>query len=64
MLQDYLPKALSEAEITALIDAAVAETQAASMQDMGRVMGILKPKVQGRADMGQVSAQVRSRLNA
>jgi uncharacterized protein YqeY len=64
VLKEYLPQALSEAEIATLIDEVVAETQAESMQDMGRVMGLLKPRVQGRADMGQVSAQVRARLNA
>jgi len=62
VLQEYLPEALSEAEIQAAIDAAIAETGATSIKDMGKVMGALKPRLQGRADMGQVSARVRSRL--
>lgn len=62
VLQEYLPAALGADEINALIEAAVAETGAGSMQDMGKVMGILKPQIQGRADMGAVSAQVKQRL--
>lgn len=62
ILGEYLPAALSEAEIDALIDAAIGESGAASVRDMGRVMGIVKPKVQGRADMAAVSARVKSRL--
>ncbi len=60
--QTYLPEALSEAEIGALIEQAIAETGAAGMKDMGKVMGILKPQVQGRADMGAVSAAVKQKL--
>ena len=60
--QTYLPAALSAEEISQMIEQALAETGAASMRDMGRVMGWLKPKIQGRADMGAVSAQVRARL--
>ncbi|MCG6943108.1 MAG: GatB/YqeY domain-containing protein [Thiohalocapsa sp.] len=60
--QEYLPEALSEAEIAALIDKAVTATGAASMRDMGKLMGVLKPKLQGRADMGAVSQQVKARL--
>ena len=62
LLQAYMPEALSEQEISALIEAAIAETGAASIKDMGRVMGQLKPKMQGRADMTQVSAQVKQQL--
>jgi len=62
--QRYLPEALGEAEIAALIDAALAETGASSVRDMGKVMGVLKPKLAGRADMGAVSALVRARLGA
>lgn len=62
--QEYLPEALNDGEITALVDQAVSETGAASMKDMGKVMGWLKPKIQGRADMGAVSTQVRHKLNA
>jgi hypothetical protein len=60
--QEYLPEALSDAEVDALIDAALAATGAASMRDMGKLMGVLKPKLQGRADMGAVSQRVKARL--
>ncbi|MGV6807878.1 MAG: GatB/YqeY domain-containing protein, partial [bacterium] len=53
---------LSEDEITLMIDAAIQETGAAAMSDMGKVMGILKPKMQGRADMGVVSKAIKARL--
>jgi uncharacterized protein len=62
VIQDYLPEALSDDEIDALIDGAVAETGAESMRDMGKLMGVLKPKLQGRADMGAVSQRVKARL--
>jgi uncharacterized protein YqeY len=61
--QDYMPAALSDEELKALIDAAIAETGAASMKDMGKVMGLLKPKLQGRADMAVVSAEIKARLS-
>lgn len=64
IIQKYLPEALSEAEIDALIEEAVASSGAQSMQDMGKVMGQLKPKLQGRADMGAVSARIKDRLSA
>ncbi len=60
--QEYMPAALSEDEIDALITAAIADTGAAGMKDMGKVMGILKPQIQGRADMGAVSATVKTKL--
>jgi uncharacterized protein YqeY len=63
ILQGYMPAALSEPEISELVDAAVVETGASSMKDMGKIMGVLKPKLQGRADMGAVSAQVKARLS-
>ena len=59
----YMPRALDAAEIDAMIEAAVDDAGAATMKDMGRVMGLLKPRVQGRADMGAVSASVRARLS-
>ncbi len=59
----YLPAPLDENEVNALIDEAVAATGAASMKDMGSVMGRLKPAVQGRADLGKVSALVKARLS-
>jgi uncharacterized protein YqeY len=62
VLSTYLPQALSEAEIDALIEAAVADSGAASLQDMGKVMGLVKPKMAGRADMGAVSARIKARL--
>jgi uncharacterized protein YqeY len=64
VLQDYLPAALSDSEIDALIEHALADTGASSMKDMGKVMGVLKPKLQGRADMGAVSARIKARLGA
>jgi uncharacterized protein YqeY len=62
LIQEYLPEQLSETEINALIDAAMADTGASSIKDMGKVMGQLKPKLQGRADMGAVSALIKARL--
>lgn len=62
IIAEFLPQPLTEAEITALIEDAITATGAGSVKDMGKVMGILKPQVQGRADMGQVSAQVKAQL--
>ncbi len=64
VIQAYLPAALSAEEIDALIEEAINATGAAGMQDMGKVMGQLKPKLQGRADMGQVSGKIKTRLSA
>lgn len=64
VLQEYLPEPLDEAALDALIDAAIAESGAGSMKEMGKAMGLLKPKVQGRADMGAVSAKLKARLGA
>ena len=61
-LESFLPQPLTEEEIAVLIDEAMASTGASSMQDMGKVMGVLKPQVQGRADMGALSAQIKQRL--
>ncbi|MCB1672074.1 MAG: GatB/YqeY domain-containing protein [Gammaproteobacteria bacterium] len=63
VLQEFLPEALDEAELTAIVKAAIAETGAESMRDMGKVMGVVKPKVQGRADMAEVSKQIKSLLD-
>ncbi len=60
--RSYLPQALSQTEIERLIAEAVSATGAASIKDMGKVMGVLKPKLQGRADIGQVSARVKTQL--
>ncbi|KYZ86660.1 glutamyl-tRNA amidotransferase [Alcanivorax sp. KX64203] len=62
ILQEFLPQPLNDAEIEALIDEAITSTGAASMGDMGKVMGLLKPKLQGRADIGAVSGKVKARL--
>ncbi len=61
-LQNYMPQALTDAEISSLIDAALNETGAESMRDMGKVMAILKPQMQGRADMGAVSGKIKAKL--
>jgi len=62
VLEAYMPKQLSEAEVGAIIDAAVAATGAKSPADMCKVMGVVKPQLAGRADMGRVSALVKGRL--
>lgn len=62
VIQTFLPEELSEAEVLAIIEAAIAETGAASMRDMGKVMAVVKPKVQGRADVGMVSGLVKQKL--
>ena len=62
IIQEYLPAQLSDAEIDQLITDAIKATGASAMQDMGKVMGQLKPKLQGRADMGAVSGKIKARL--
>lgn len=62
VIQEFLPSQLSESEIEAIVQEAVASTGAASMQDMGKVMGQVKPQVVGRADMGMVSQKVKAAL--
>ena len=62
LLTGYLPAQLDDAELDAMIQDAIASTCAASMKDMGKVMGVLKPKVQGRTDMGALSARIKSAL--
>ena len=62
IIQTYLPAALSEDEIAAIVEAAITQTGASSMADMGKVMGIVKPQVQGRGDMGAVSGIVKQKL--
>jgi uncharacterized protein YqeY len=62
VIQAYLPAALSDEELARLVRAAIASTEAQSMKDMGKVMGVLRPQVQGRADMGAVSALVKQGL--
>ena len=63
IITDYLPQALSESEVSQLIYQAVSQTSAASMKDMGAVMAILKPQMQGRADMSQVSKLIKIKLS-
>jgi len=62
IIQEFLPAALSADEINLLIRDAISQTGAASLRDMGKVMGLLKPQLQGRADMSAVSAQIKSQL--
>ncbi len=62
LLQSYMPTQLSDAEVDALIQEAIAATGAASIKDMGKVMGIIKGKAQGRADLGQVGAKIKAKL--
>ena len=64
VIQEYLPAQLSEDEISALITEAITATGAESMKDMGKVMGMLKPKLQGRADMGAVSGLIKQNLSS
>jgi uncharacterized protein YqeY len=63
VIDAYLPAKLGEAEVLAAIDAAIAETGAASAADMGKLMAVLKPKLAGQADMGEVSKLVKARLS-
>ncbi len=63
VLQDFLPQPLTDAEIDQLIEDAIAKTGAESIRDMGKVMGMLKPQLQGRADMGPVSGKIKARLS-
>lgn len=62
VLQSYMPQPLSEAEVVAAIEQAIVATGASGVQDMGKVMGVLKPQLAGRADLGKVSGQVKARL--
>ena len=62
VLQGYLPAQLTAAEVDALITEAIAATGAASVKDMGKVMGFVKPKAQGRTDMGALSARIKQKL--
>jgi len=62
VIQEYLPKALTEDEIQGMVEKAVADSGAESIKDMGKVMGIVKPQMLGRADMSVVSTVIKSRL--
>jgi len=63
VLQDFLPEPLSDDEIAQMIEKAITDTGASSIKDMGKVMGILKPLMQGRADMGPVSGKIKAQLS-
>ena len=63
LIQSYLPEALSDEEIAALVDEALQETGAAGVKDMGKVMAWVKPRLQGRADMSAVSQSIKNRLS-
>ncbi len=64
LIQSYMPAQLSDAEVDAIIEQTIAATGASSAKDMGKVMGPLKAQLQGRADMGAVSARLKARLSA
>ncbi len=64
VLQQYMPQALSVEAVTAIVEQAIRDTGAAGMQDMARVMAVVKPQLAGRSDMGQVSGLVKARLGA
>src|SRR5210317_401926 len=64
LIQKYLPEALTELEINELVEQSISATGATSIKDMGKLMGLLKPQLQGRADMGKVSQLIKSRLSA
>ena len=63
ILKEFMPEQLSDAEVETLIDDAIATTGASAMKDMGKVMGILKPKLAGKADMGAVSGKIKAKLS-
>ncbi len=63
IIQEYLPEALSESEINDLVEQSIVATGAATIKDMGKLMGVLKPQLQGRADMSKVSQLIKSRLS-
>lgn len=63
VIQEFLPAALSDEELAAIVDQAIGDSGAESMRDMGKAMTLIKPQVQGRADMGAVSKLLKSKLN-
>ncbi len=64
LLDEFMPTPISAEELDELLESTIAESGAVSMRDMGKVMGILKPKLQGRADLGAISARIKERLTA
>jgi uncharacterized protein len=63
IIQEFLPQALSEEEVDAIVNQAIEQTSASSIKDMGKVMGLVKPQIIGRADMGEVSGRIKSMLS-
>lgn len=63
IIQEYLPQALSEDEVTDIVNQAIEKTGASSIKDMGKVMGLVKPQIIGRADMGEVSGRIKAQLS-
>ncbi len=64
IIQEFLPQALSEEEVDAIVSQAIEQTDASSIKDMGKVMGLVKPQIVGRADMGEVSGRIKSLLSS
>ena len=64
IIQEFLPQALSEEEIDAIVSQAIEQTGASSIKDMGKVMGLIRPQIIGRADMGEVSGRIKSTLSS
>ena len=64
IIQEFLPQALSEEEIDVIVNDAIEKTAASSIKDMGKVMGLVKPQIVGRADMGEISGRIKSLLSA
>ena len=63
IIQEYLPQALSEDEVTDIVNQAIEKTGASSIKDMGKVMGLVRPQIIGRADMGEVSGRIKAQLS-
>lgn len=63
IVQEFLPQALSEEEVDAIVNQAIEKTGASSIKDMGKVMGLVRPQIIGRADMGEVSGRIKSQLS-
>ncbi len=64
IIQEFLPQALSEEEIDTIVNQAIEQTSASSIKDMGKVMGLVRPQIIGRADMGEVSGRIKSILSS
>ena len=63
IVQEFLPQALSEEEVDTIVNQAIEKTGASSIKDMGKVMGLVRPQIIGRADMGEVSGRIKSQLS-